>query len=166
MWNRCYPWVLYSGDWGRFMSKAVLTCTRDVLAGCTMWRRSALIVVAITAFLLPADAAFAATLELDRTIQTSPFTGSSVSMGDNEGSSFVPSDNSLWLSDDNNKKIYEVDPVTGAPKRTTARRVFNKAPMVGGGPPAGTDRTTDYQSSAAARAKCVLYLLYDKCSSP
>jgi len=145
------------------MSKAVLTCTRDVLAGCTKWRRSALIVVAITAFLLPADAAFAATLELDRTIQTSPFTGSSVSMGDNEGSSFVPSDNSLWLSDDNNKKIYEVDPATGALKRTIARSVFNNTPMFGGGPPAGTDRTNDFESIAYDRANDVLYVFSGKC---
>ncbi len=72
------------------MSKAVLTYTRDVLAGSTKWRRAALIAVAITAFFLPAHAAFGATLELDGTIRTSPFTGSSVSMGDNEGECFRP----------------------------------------------------------------------------
>jgi DNA-binding beta-propeller fold protein YncE len=48
-------------------------------------------------------------------------------MGDNEGSSFVPSGNSLWLADDGKKRIYELDPATGALKRTIARRVFDEA---------------------------------------
>ena len=68
--------------------------------------------MAFTALLVPAHAGFAATLELNRTIRTSPFTGTSVWMGDNEGSAFVPSDNSLWLADDNKNKIYAVDPTT------------------------------------------------------
>ena len=118
------------GQRSRLSSEATL---RDPV-GFTKWRRAAVIAVAITAFLLPAHAAFAATLELDGTIRTSPFTGSSVSMGDNEGSAFVPSDNSLWLADDGKKRIYEVDPATGALKRTIARSVFNDAPRFGGGP--------------------------------
>ena len=126
-------------------------------------RRAALIAVAITAFLLPAHAAFAATLELDGTIQTSPFIGSTVSMGDNEGSAFVPSDNSLWLAGDNKKEIYEVDPTTGALKRRIARSVFNNAPMFGGGPPAGTDRTNDFEAIAYDRANDVLYVFSGKC---
>jgi hypothetical protein len=36
-------------------------------------------------------------------------------MGDNEGSSFVPSGNSRWPADDGKKRIYELDPATGAP---------------------------------------------------
>ena len=77
-----------------------------------MGRRATLLAVAFAALLVPAHAGFAATLELNRTIRTSPFTGTSVSMGDNEGSAFVPSDNSLWLADDNKNKIYAVDPTT------------------------------------------------------
>jgi len=117
----------------------------------------------MTAFLLPAHAAFAATLELNRTIQTSPFTGTSVSMGDNEGSAFVPSDNSLWLAGDNKKQIYEVDPATGAFKRTIARSAFNDAPRFGGGPAAGTDRTNDFEAMAYDRANDVLYVFSGKC---
>ena len=71
-------------------------------------RRAVLVALAFTALLVPAQAGFAATLELNRTIRTSPFIGSSVSMGDNEGSAFVPSDNSLWLADDNKDRIYKV----------------------------------------------------------
>ena len=144
------------------MSKAVLTRTRDVFAGSTKWRRAALIAVAITAFLLPAHAAFAATLELDGTIQTSPFTGSSVPMGDNEGSAFVPSDNSLWLAGDNKKEIYEVDPTTGVLKRTIARSAFNIS-EVREGPPARADRTNDFEAIAYDRANDVLYVFSGKC---
>src|SRR6185312_3230709 len=106
-----------------------------------MGRRATLLAVAFTALLVPAHAGFAATLELNRTIRTSPFRGSSVSMGDNEGSAFLRSDNSLWLGDDNKNRIYDVDPTTGALKRRIAPSAFNTAPRFGGGPPAGTDRT-------------------------
>jgi DNA-binding beta-propeller fold protein YncE len=132
-------------------------------SGSTVVYRAALIAVAITAFLLPAHAAFAATLELDGTIQTSPFTGSSVSMGDHEGSAFVPSDNSLWLADDGKKRIYEVDPATGALKRTIARSTFNDAPRFGGGPPAGKERTNDFESMAYDRTNDVLYVFSGPC---
>ena len=49
------------------------------------------------------------TWQLDRTIRTTPFAGSSVSMRDNEGSAYVPSDDSLWLADDNAKAVYEIE---------------------------------------------------------
>jgi hypothetical protein len=84
-------------------------------------------------------------------------------MGDNEGSAFVPSDNSLWLADDGKKRIYEVAPNTGALKRAIERSVFNAAPRVGGGPPAGTERTNDFESIAYDRANDVLYVFSGKC---
>jgi len=126
-------------------------------------RRAALVAVAITAFLLPAHAAFAATLDLKRTIRTSPFTGSSVSMGDNEGSAFVPSDDSLWLADDNKDRIYEVNPKTGVLKRTISRRTFNNAPKLGGGPRAGKKRTGDFEAIAYNRRKDALYVFSGAC---
>jgi len=132
-------------------------------SGSTVVYRAALFALAIAALLVPAHAAFAATLELDGTIRTSPFTGSSVSMGDNEGSAFVPSDNSLWLADDKKRGIYEVDPATGTLKRMIARSVFNEAPRFGGGPVAGTDRTNDFESMAYDRANDVLYVFSGKC---
>jgi DNA-binding beta-propeller fold protein YncE len=128
-----------------------------------MWRRAALVAVAITALLVPANAAFAATLELNRTIRTSPFTGSSVSMGDHEGSAFVPADNSLWLADDGKKRIYEVDPTTGALKRTIERSVFNNASKLGGGAFAGTERTNDFEALAYDRTHDVLYVFSGAC---
>ena len=128
-----------------------------------MGRRATLLAVAFTALLVPAQAGFAATLELNRTIRTSPFTGTSVSMGDNEGSAFVPSDNSLWLADDNKNRIYEVNPTTGALKRTIPRSAFNNAPKFGGGPAAGTDRTNDFEAIAYDRANDVLYVFSGAC---
>src|SRR5215203_290678 len=132
-------------------------------SGSTVVYRVALFTLAVAAILVPAHAAFAATLKFDRTIQTSPFVGSSVSMGDNEGSAFVASDNSLWLADDGKKKIYEVDAATGALKRTIARSAFNEAPRFGGGSVAGTERTNDFESIAYDRANDVLYVFSGKC---
>jgi hypothetical protein len=134
----------------------------------TLVRRAALVVLAITALLLPARAAFAALpetaeLELNRTIQTSPFSGTSVSMGDHEGSAFIPDDNSLWLADDAKKRIYEVDPTTGVLKRMIERSAFNNAPQLGGGPPAGTIRTNDFESIAYDRTNDVLYVFSGPC---
>src|SRR5215204_4177217 len=132
-------------------------------SGSTVVYRVALFTLAVAAILVPAHAAFAATLKFDRTIQTSPFVGSSVSMGDNEGSAFVASDNSLWLADDGKKKIYEVDAATGALKRTIARSAFNEAARFGGGPLAGTERTNDFEAMAYDRANDVLYVFSGKC---
>ena len=131
--------------------------------GFTIGRWAVLIVLAFTALLLLADAAFAATLEFDRTIRTSPFTGTSVSMGDSEGSAFVPADNSLWLADDGKKRIYEVAPNTGALKRTIDRSEFNNAPKLGGGPVAGTSRTNDFEAIAYDHAHEVLYVFSGPC---
>ncbi|MDQ4107611.1 MAG: PKD domain-containing protein [Actinomycetota bacterium] len=103
------------------------------------------------------------TLELDRTIQTTPFVGTAVSMKDHEGSAFVPSDNSLWLSDDNANAIYEIDPTTGALKRTINRAAFNNAPKFGGGPIAGTNRTDDFESLAYDEANDQLFLFAGPC---
>ena len=82
---------------GSLLCTAVRSCPADRAGrrrvfGMRAVRRAALIVLSILAVLLPARAAFAATLELDRLIQTSPFVSTSVSIGDNEGSAFVPSD--------------------------------------------------------------------------
>jgi WD40 repeat protein len=122
-----------------------------------------LIALAFTALLVPAPAAFAATLEFARTIRTSLFTGTSVSMGDNEGSAFVPSHHSLWLADDIKKRIYAVDPATGELKRTIERSAFSNAPRFGGGPVAGKKRTNDFEAIAYNRSKDELYVFSGPC---
>src|SRR3954462_15650141 len=63
------------------------------------------------------------TLTLNRLIRTSPFTGTSTSVRDNEDLAYVPSDNSMWMADDNGDDVQEFDPTTGALKRTIAQSV-------------------------------------------
>ena len=87
-------------------------------------------------------------LQLDRTIKTSPFSDSAISMKDSEGSAYVPSDNSLWLTGDNDRAIYEVNPTTGALKRKIDRVPFEAATPPGGGSQAGPNRTADFESMA------------------
>src|SRR6478735_4822611 len=58
------------------------------------------------------------TLTLNRLIRTSPFTGSSTSVRDNEDLAYVPSDDSMWLPDDNGDAVHEFNPTTGALQRT------------------------------------------------
>jgi PKD repeat protein len=117
--------------------------------------------------LAPGLPAFAAdpSLSLNRTIRTTPFAGSSVSMRDHEGSTFVPQDNSLWVVDDNANAIYEMDATTGAWKRTIPRADFNSAPRFGGGPTAGTARTDDFESMAYDQVNQRLYLFSGPCCS-
>ena len=87
-------------------------------------------------------------------------------MGDNEGSAFVRSDNSLWLADDNKNTVYAVDPTTGALKRTIPRSAFINAPKFGGGPAAGTERTNDFESIAYNRRRDVLYVFSGAAAPP
>lgn len=129
------------------------------LAACVSW---SLVSMAGAAFATLPDTSDPS-LQLDRTIETTPFAGSSVSMKDHEGSAFVPADDSLWLADDNGKAIYEIDPVTGAWQRTIPRSVFNLAPQVGGGPAAGADRTNDFESLAYDVVNERLYVFSGPC---
>lgn len=110
------------------------------------------------------------TLQLERTIQTSPFVNnSSVSMRDGEGSAYVARDNSLWLADDNGRSIYEVDPITGYLKRVVNRtgfeatRQFSSSTQTGSGPTAGKDRSGDLESMAYDAANDTLYAFSGKC---
>jgi hypothetical protein len=134
-------------------------------------RRVGLVLLSALGLLLaPEVAAFASlpntsdpSLSLNRTIQTTPFTGSSVSMKDHEGSTYVPLDNSSWLVDDNANAIYEIDPTSGALKRTITRAAFNSAPRFGGGAQAGVDRTDDFESMAYDGINDRLYLFSGPC---
>jgi hypothetical protein len=117
----------------------------------------------VVALILPAAAASAATISLERTIRTTPFAGTSVSMRDHEGSAFVPADNSLWLADDNGDAIFEVNPATGAMKRKIPQADFNAAPQFGGGPQAGINRSEDFESLAYDVNSDTLYVFSGPC---
>jgi DNA-binding beta-propeller fold protein YncE len=104
-------------------------------------------------------------LKLVRTIRTSPFVGSSISMKDAEGSAFVPSDNSLWLADDNGRAVYEINPITGTLKQKIGQTAFESATRFGGGSSAGTYRTRDIESMAYDQANDTLYVFSGPCCS-
>ena len=90
--------------------------------------RNGTLIGLVVALIVPASSAFGATISLERTIRTTPFAGTSVSMRDHEGSAFVPADNSLWLADDNRDAIVEVNPATGALKRRIRKPTSTRPP--------------------------------------
>lgn len=104
-------------------------------------------------------------LQLTKRIRTTPFAHSTISMKDSEGSAYVPRDRSLWLADDNGRRIYEVTPVTGALKRSIGRHRFENARRFGGGSAAGSSRTLDMESMAYDRAHDLLYVFSGSCCS-
>jgi hypothetical protein len=104
-------------------------------------------------------------LKLARTIRTSPFAGSSISMKDGEGSAYVPRDNSLWLADDNGRAVYEINPTTGALKQKISGSAFEAAPKLGGGSPAGINRDKDIEAMAYDEATDSLYVFSGRCCS-
>jgi hypothetical protein len=106
-----------------------------------------------------------ATLQLVRTIRTTPFVNSAVSMKDAEGSAYVPSDDSLWLAEDNGRSAYEINPTSGHLKRVIRGARFGAAKRFGGGPVAGPDRTRDLESMAYDAANDALYVFSGSCCS-
>ena len=124
------------------------------------------LLVALVAVLVgSAVPALAAQLQLVRTIQTTPFAGSTLVMKDNEGSAYVSRDNSLWLADDNGRAVFEIDPITGVLKRKIGRAAFEAATQLGGGPQAGTWRTRDFESMAYDETTDSLYVFSGPCCS-
>jgi PKD repeat protein len=104
------------------------------------------------------------TLKLTRTIRTSPFENDpSDSLDDGEGSAYVSRDDSLWLVDDNNEEIVEVDPSTGAVKRVIPHGDFEAAQRYGGSSLAGPDRDGDLESMAYDQDKDLLYAFSGSC---
>jgi hypothetical protein len=127
-------------------------------------RLARLLSVALAAVLVGSAApAYAEQLQLVRTIKTTPFVGSTLVTHDVEGTAYVPRDGSLWISDDNGRAIFEVDPVTGALKRKIGRAAFEAAPKLGGGPLAGTWRTRDFESMAYDETTDSLYVFSGPC---
>ena len=129
------------------------------------WPARFLLVGLVAVLVGTASPAFAEQLQLVRTIRTTPFVGSTLVMKDNEGSAYVPRNDSLWLADDNGRAVFEINPTTGALKRKIGRAAFEAAPQFGGGPPAGTWRTRDFESMAYDEATDSLYVFSGPCCS-
>ena len=102
-------------------------------------------------------------LALNRTIPGSPFPGSSVSAHDNEGSAYIPSDDSLWIVDDNGRSAYELDRSSGNLKRHLTAADFRTTPRYGGGPDASDNRFSDLESAAYDAAHDELYFFSGNC---
>lgn len=140
------------------MNARKLSC-RPGIAGSAL-------LVAVLWVAASAGAAIASpTLQLARTIKTSPFVNSSSSVKDAEGSAYVPQDNSIWLADDNGPAIYEVDPTNGDLKRMIGNATFQATPRFGGGQVAGSTRDQDLESMAYDAAKDALYVFSGVCCS-
>jgi hypothetical protein len=120
----------------------------------------------VSALLMPSfSSAQTSPLHLGRIgiIRTTPFVHTQISMGDGEGSAYVPRDHSLWLSDDGRDSIFEVAPKTGKLKRVIGEQAFRSTRRFGGGPRAGPRRTDDFESMAYDEANDVLYVFSGKC---
>jgi hypothetical protein len=127
-------------------------------------RLARLLSVALVAVLVGSAApAYAEQLQLVRTIRTTPFVGSTLVTHDVEGAAYVPRDGSLWISDDNGRAVFEIDPITGALKRKIGRAAFEAAKQFGGGPLAGTWRTRDFESMAYDETTDSLYVFSGPC---
>lgn len=123
---------------------------------------SALVAVSLGATVAPASstastASIATSLQGDstgpsvtlvRTIRTTPLQGSSVSMRDHEGAAYVPRDNSLWLADDERRRLYEVNARTGALRRMVTAKMLAQAKRFRGTRTAGRARTRDLEGLA------------------
>jgi len=96
-------------------------------------------------------------------IRTTPFVHTRISMKDGEGSAYVRRDHSLWLADDSSDAIFEVASWTGRLKRVIGEQAFQSTNRFGGGPPAGPNRTDDFESMAYDAANDVLYVFSGKC---
>ena len=122
------------------------------------------LVVAVLWVAASAGAAIASpTLQLARTIKTSPFVNSTLSMKDAEGSAYVPQDDSIWLADDNGRAIWEVDPSSGAFKTMIGGSAFEATPKFDGGSVAGPNRDRDIESIAYDASTDSLYVFSGKC---
>ena len=98
-------------------------------------------------------------LTLNRVIRTSPFTGSTTSVRDNEGSAYVAGNDALWMVEDNGKAAYDINLTTGALRRKISGAAFANAPRLGVGGAAGTARSNDLEALAYDASADVLYAL-------
>jgi hypothetical protein len=103
---------------------------------------------------------------LVKTLRTTPFAGSSVAARDNEGLAHVARDNALWVVDDDNRSIYEVDATSGQFRRRIRGFNFEQTPRFGGGVPAGMTRTDDLQAIAYDSSRDQLYVFSGLCCIP
>ena len=107
-------------------------------------------------------------LALSRYYTTAPFKGTNPAIRafDLEGSTYVPKDDALWVSDDNGDRVFEVDATNSTVRRAIDRTDFSNALPVGGvGSPAGLSRSDDFESTVYDPVHDVLYQFSGNCCS-
>ena len=105
------------------------------------------------------------TLTLNRLVRTSPFAGSSTTVRDNEDLAYVPSDDSMWMADDNGDAVYEFSRTTGALKQKVAQSTFSSSRQLGGSAQATAARDEDLEAVAYDRNADILYAFSGSTSS-
>jgi hypothetical protein len=103
------------------------------------------------------------TLEVDRIIQTTPFVNSAQSMRDGEGMAYVRPNDTLWLGDDSNDMLYEVDRGSGNLLSVIEKSQLANAVQLGGTERAGTERAADIEALAYDSVNDVLYVKSTPC---
>ena len=102
-------------------------------------------------------------LQVSRVIQTNPFPNSSLRIGDGEGMTYVPANDTLWLGDDANDAIYEVDRVSGNLLSAITKAQLARAVRLGGTTLAGESRAQDIEALAYDAGNDILYVFSTDC---
>jgi PKD repeat protein len=153
---------MHDGQGGDFFVTSILKHTARGVRMSVILALSVIVIGTAPAFANLPDTS-TPSLELDRTITTQPFVGSSTTMRDGEGSAYVTPDDSLWLTEDHENFIFETNPHTGALKRVINNAAFQNAPRFGGGPVAGPTRTDDFESMAYDEVNDWLFVFSGPC---
>lgn len=103
------------------------------------------------------------TLSVTDEIQTTPFSGSTQSIEDNEGTAIVIADDSLWIVDDESESLFEVSISTGTLKRVVSTGELHSAIELGGVLTANHERTGDLESAAYDPIYDHLYVFSGPC---
>jgi PKD repeat protein len=153
---------MHDGQGGDFFVTSILKHTARGVRMSVILALSVIVIGTAPAFANLPDTS-TPSLELDRTITTQPFVGSSTTMRDGEGSAYVTPDDSLWLTEDHENFLFETNPHTGALKRVINNAAFQNAPRFGGGPVAGPTRTDDFESMAYDEVNDWLFVFSGPC---
>lgn len=111
----------------------------------------------------PAAFAIPPTIAFARSIQTKPFVGTTTSINDNEGLSYVPANNQFWLVDDSTDKLYAFNKDTGVLGQLFTKSQFAAATRFGGTEVAGSSRFEDGEAIAYDDANDTLYVFSGSC---
>lgn len=103
-------------------------------------------------------------IEIDR-IVTNPFAGSTATdvVGDAEGMTRDPVRNTLWLSDDKNSMLHEIDLVTRRKVGEVTAAQFAATPNLVDGAPAGLNRIGDNEGVAYDDVTDTMYVFSGSC---